>query len=99
ADWIGEEPAMKAFRRHASWYTKGFRGSAKARFAFMQVNTLTELQQVINTLDQSEPFPPGAMRVVRGKSGGTQVVSLPEHYLENREDETPPEEEFFVEGG
>jgi nifR3 family TIM-barrel protein len=28
AEWSGEGPAMRAFRRHASWYTKGFRGSS-----------------------------------------------------------------------
>lgn len=99
ADWFGEVPAMKAFRRHASWYTKGFRGSAKARSHFMQVASLTELKQVIETLDPAEPFPPGAMRVPRGKTSGTQVVSLPDGYLEHRDDLTPPQDDGTVDGG
>lgn len=99
SEWFGEGPALRAFRRHASWYTKGFRGSAKARARFMQVNTLRELQEVISTLDPSEPFPPGAMRVPRGKTGGTQVVSLPDGYLDNRDDLTPPEDDGHIEGG
>ncbi len=99
AEWFGEVPAMKAFRRHASWYTKGFRGSAKARSRFMQVSTLSELREVLGTLNPEEPFPPGAMRVPRGKTSGTQVVSLPDGYLDNRDDMTPPEDDGMVDGG
>lgn len=99
ADWIGEDPAMKAFRKHASWYTKGFRGSAKARARFMQVDTLAELREVIDTFNPDEPFPPSAMRVPRGKTSGTQVVSLPEGYLERRDDMTPPDDDGTVDGG
>jgi hypothetical protein len=65
----------------------------------MQVSTLGELRQVIGSLDPDEPFPPGAMRVTRGKASGTQVVSLPEGYLERRDDMTPPEDDGTVDGG
>jgi nifR3 family TIM-barrel protein len=37
ADWVGEGPALRAFRRHATWYTKGFRGSAALRERLMQI--------------------------------------------------------------
>lgn len=99
ASWIGEGNALRQFRRHASWYTKGFRGSARARQAFMQISTLAELDALLAELDPNEPFPVSAMRVPRGKSGGTQVVSLPEGYLDRLEDDTPPEEEDHVDGG
>jgi len=99
AAWWGEGPALRAFRRQATWYTKGFRGSAAARQRFMTVASLSELEEVVRTLDPEEPFPVHAMRVPRGKSSGTQEVSLPEGYLENLEDATPPIEESFVEGG
>jgi nifR3 family TIM-barrel protein len=92
ASWLGEAPALRSFRRHASWYTKGFRGSAAARQRFMQVSTLRELDETLATLDPNEPFPPSAMRVPRGKSSGTQSVSLPHGYLDDRDDTTPPEE-------
>lgn len=97
--WMGEGPAIRSFRRHTSWYTKGFRGSAVARSRFMQVRTLLELDEVIATLDPLEAFPPQSMRVPRGKTAGTQVVSLPDGYLEHLDDATPPEEEDHVEGG
>lgn len=99
AAWIGEENAMRAFRRHATWYTKGFRGSAQARARFMQVSRLADLEEIIATLDAQEPFPVGSMRVPRGKTAGTQSVSLPEGYLNQLDDDTPPEEDDHVEGG
>jgi nifR3 family TIM-barrel protein len=92
ANWLGEGPALRSFRRHASWYTKGFRGSAAARQRFMQVSTLRELDEALAVLDPNEAFPPSAMRVPRGKSSGTQAVSLPHGYLDDRDDTTPPEE-------
>jgi nifR3 family TIM-barrel protein len=82
--WAGEAPAMRMFRRHSSWYTKGFRGSAKLRARLMRVTTLSELQEVLRAGDLAEPFPPGAMRVPRGKTAGRQRVSLPEGFLRNR---------------
>jgi nifR3 family TIM-barrel protein len=89
--WAGEDQAMRMFRRHSSWYTKGFRGSAKLRARLMQVTALAELENVLRAADPSEPFPPEAMRVPRGKTAGRQKVSLPEGFLENRLiDDTPP---------
>ena len=91
ASWVGEASAMRQFRRHSTWYTKGFRGSAALRERAMRLTTLAELETMLGTLDPDERFPPSAMRVTRGKSAGTQTVSLPHGYLEHREDETPPE--------
>jgi nifR3 family TIM-barrel protein len=90
AAWLGEEGAMRAFRKHSSWYTKGFRGGAPLRERLMHVTTLAELRSVLATADRSQPFPPDAMRVPRGKSAGTQKVALPEGYLDDLEDATPP---------
>ena len=90
-EWAGEASAMRMFRRHSSWYTKGFRGSAKLRARLMRVTTLPELEEVLRAADPNEPFPPDAMRVPRGKTSGRQKVSLPEGFLENRlTDDTPP---------
>ncbi len=96
--WFGERTAMRAFRRHATWYTKGFRGSAELRQRLMQITTLEDLRQALIGIDAAEAFPPTAMRVPRGKGSGTQSVSLPENYLLDRDDATPPgpeaEDEF-----
>ena len=91
--WIGEAPALRQFRRHATWYTKGFRGSARMRESLMRVETLAGLGDALSRLDPEEPFPVGSMRVPRGKTGGTQKVALPDGYLERLDDDTPPEAE------
>jgi len=95
----GEEPAMRAFRRHASWYTKGFRGSAPLRQRMMTVRTYAELAAVVSELNPDEPFPASVLRVSRAKGSGTQTVSLPDGYLSNLEDATPPEAEEEGDGG
>src|SRR5436190_16060500 len=89
SDWFGERFGMHSFRRHASWYTKGFRLSSEVRAALMRIETVCQLEQLFSDVDRSQPFPPSAMRVVRGKATGTQKVSLPAGYLDNIEDDAP----------
>jgi tRNA-dihydrouridine synthase len=98
SDWLGEKVAMRQFRRHAVWYTKGFRGSARMRDALMSVETLEALRAVLATLDPHERFPAGSMRVPRGKASGTQTVTLPDGYLDELDDATPPEPEGDADG-
>jgi len=89
--WLGDEgAAMRAFRKHSSWYTKGFRGGAPLRQQLMQVTRYAELGAILATVDRSQPFPPDAVRVPRGKTAGTQKVALPEGYLDHLDDATPP---------
>jgi len=57
----------------------------------MRVSTFAELEAVLSKVDGSQPFPREAMRVPRGKTGGTQKVALPEGYLDHLEDDSPPE--------
>jgi len=89
--WLGEEAAMRSFRKHSSWYTKAFRGGSALRQELMKVKELSVLEGILGGVDGSQPFPPEAMRVPRGKTGGTQRVALPEGYLDDLEDATPPE--------
>jgi nifR3 family TIM-barrel protein len=89
--WLGDEgAAMRAFRKHSAWYTKSFPGSAPLRERLMHVGSLAELHSALAGLDRGVPYPPEAMRVKRGKTGGTQKVALPEGYLDDLDDATPP---------
>jgi nifR3 family TIM-barrel protein len=91
AAWRGDETAaMTAFRRHAGWYTKCFPGGAPLRERLMHVRRTDELRAVLAEVDRSLPYPPEAMRVPRGKTGGTQKVALPEGYLDHLDDDRPP---------
>jgi nifR3 family TIM-barrel protein len=90
AGWMGETHGMRSFRKHSAWYTKAFPGGAALRQQLMKVTTLAELERALAPLDRSSPFPPEAMRVKRGKSGGPQRVVLPEGFLDDPDDDTPP---------
>ena len=90
AEWFGEAPALRAFRRQAAWYTKGFKGSARLRQQLTHVETLAELEAAVSGCDPNEPFPRAALRVSRGKHSGTQVVSLPEGFLDRLDDDSVP---------
>jgi nifR3 family TIM-barrel protein len=90
AAFQGEGPALRAFRKHAAWYTKAFPDSARLRQRLLGISTLAELDAILGELDRATPFPPEAMRVPRGKHGGTQRVVLPEGFLDQLEDDTPP---------
>jgi len=91
AAWLGDEAAaMRAFRKHSSWYTKCFPSSASLRQRLMQVLALAELAELLATIDGSLPYPPEAMRVPRGKTAGTQKVALPPGYLDRLDDDSVP---------
>jgi nifR3 family TIM-barrel protein len=102
AEWFGEAPALRAFRRQAAWYTKGFRGSARLRHELTHVETLADLAAAVSGVDPGEAFPRSALRVSRGKHSGTQVVSLPDGFLDQLDDDTVPigaDEEAGGDGG
>jgi nifR3 family TIM-barrel protein len=101
AAWLGEARGVCSFRKHATWYTKGFPGSARLRTRLVAARTRDELDRILGEVDPDLPFPPEAMRVARGKTGGRQRVALPEGYLANLDDATPPgpEAEDPVSGG
>jgi len=96
-----ERAAMRAFRKHTSWYTKGFRASAELRQVLMQVDRVEDLERILTQANANEPFPVDALRAVRGKRGRAQRVALPHGYLDDRYDDTPPEPaaEAAVSGG
>ena len=101
AAWFGESYGVRGFRKHATWYTKGFRDSKALRVRLCEVQSLSELEQILAGIDRDEPFSPLAIRVPRGKSGGTQTVSLPDGYLANLDDDSPPgaDAEDAISGG
>ena len=88
--WFGELAGMRSFRKHATWYTKGFSGSARLRERLIHAGSRAELVQILDGVDGAEPFPACAVRVPRGKRGGRQRVALPEGYLDDLDDATPP---------
>ena len=89
-DWFGERLGLLSFRKHATWYTKGFPGSARWRSLLIQIHTIGDLEKALADVPADLQFPPEAMRVKRGKKGGRQRVALPDGYLDDRDTSTPP---------
>ncbi|MHC4937749.1 MAG: tRNA dihydrouridine synthase DusB [Planctomycetota bacterium] len=100
-DWFGEHRGMMMMRKFGTWYTKSFYGGAALRQSLTRVRSLADLRARVEGVDRDLPFPPAGMRAKRGKRSGTQKVSLPPGYLDDREDDTPPgaEAEQLVSGG
>jgi tRNA-dihydrouridine synthase len=100
-DWFGERSAMLSFRKHGGWYTRGFRSSARLRDRLMRVKTLDELHIVLRSVDREDPFPECGHLVRRGKRSGTQKVALPHGWLDDPDDDTPPDAsaEELISGG
>ena len=91
ASWFGaERQSMTAFRKHAGWYTKGFASSARLRERLMRATSLDELERALADIDRDLPYPADAHLFRRGKRGGTQKVVLPEGFLDDPEDASPP---------
>ncbi|MEZ4278435.1 MAG: tRNA dihydrouridine synthase DusB [Myxococcota bacterium] len=98
-EWQGERWGIRDFRKHATWYTKGFPGSTKMRDKLIRIESLAELDTILDEGDPSLEFPPTAMRAKRGKKGGSQKVVLPEGFRDDLEDATPPAAEEEGDGG
>ncbi len=84
---------MRDFRKHSTWYTKGFPDSARMRHKLIQNESLQQLADILGEGDALAPFPAGAMRIPRGKRGGRRRVVLPDGYLDDLQDTTPPMED------
>lgn len=89
-DFFGEQNGIYQMRKWCSWYTKGFSGSAAVRGVLSRMETLEQMREALARIDDDAPFPLRALRVNRAKRGGTQRVRLPEGFLEDRDDDTPP---------
>ncbi len=66
---------------------EGFPRLGGARAELQRISTLADLRRLLESLDRSEPFPTAALRVSRAKGSRTQVVRLPEGYLDSLDDD------------
>lgn len=90
SEFFGEGPAMHQMRKWVGWYTKGFHGAANLRASLSSITTYEELERLLSALPVDEQFPLRALRVSRAKRGRKQRVKLPEGYLDDLTDDTPP---------
>jgi hypothetical protein len=81
---MGEERGCKEFRKHVTWYLKGFRAGGDLRHRLALVDSLATLDELLADLDPDEPFPTGELGTPRGRQGSPRSrVVLPEGWLDD----------------
>jgi nifR3 family TIM-barrel protein len=103
-EWAGPH-GIKDFRKHTSWYLKGYATGPAIRHAFQSITDIDHLDGLLaDLLDEVDPdmtLDPASLRVPRSHRNGPRPVALPDGWLDDPEDATPPsaEAELLVSGG
>ncbi len=81
---MGEERGCKEFRKHVSWYLKGFAAGGTLRRSLALVDTLATLDALLAELDGDEAFPVQELGTPRGRQGSPRArVALPDGWLDD----------------
>ncbi len=80
-----EDHACRDIRKHVAWYFKGYPVGGEFRAALSQVESLDHMDEILATLDRTQPYPGEEAEGPRGRLGGTKTCALPERWLESRE--------------
>ncbi|MGI8524343.1 MAG: tRNA dihydrouridine synthase DusB [Nocardioides sp.] len=84
SEHMGEERGCKEFRKHVSWYLKGFRAGGTLRHSLALVDRLASLDVLLTELDPDEPFPVAELGTPRGRQGSPRRrVVVPEGWLDD----------------
>ena len=84
SEHMGEERGCKEFRKHVSWYLKGFCAGGRLRHSLALVDSLASLDVLLDELDPDEPFPVSELGAPRGRQGSPRErVVLPEGWLDD----------------
>ncbi len=78
-----ESRAMKELRKHVGWYLRGFAVGGQARRNLSLVSSVAELEELLGSLDGSQPYPMAAPKE-RGRKGSARRPHLPEGWLDSR---------------
>lgn len=84
SEHLGEERGCTEFRKHVSWYLKGFRAGSRLRRSLALVDSLAALDALLAELDPEEPFPVAELGTPRGRQGSARRrVVLPDGWLDD----------------
>jgi len=85
-EFFGDElRACRDIRKHVAWYFKGYPVGGALRAALASVESLSQMDQLLGTLDRNMPYPGDEAEGPRGRAGGMKSCALPEHWLDSRE--------------
>ena len=103
-DWAGPH-GIRDFRKHTTWYLKGYPTGPAARRNLKAIDSPDDLDRLLNEmladLGRGMGIDPASLRIPRSHRGGPRRVVLPDGWLDDPEDMTPPpaEAEALVSGG
>jgi len=100
----GEYKGIRDIRKHMAWYLKGFSVGNQLRTSLAMVESLENLDNLLEKLDKDQEFPLMVQDKPRGRVGSQKKVSLPHNWLqsrliENNESIELREAELSVSGG
>ena len=85
-----EEHGVTDFRKHVSWYLKGFPVGGDLRRQLAMTSSLSQLQELLQQLDPAVEFPADILGQSRGRTNSPGKVTLPHGWLDDPDDETVP---------
>jgi nifR3 family TIM-barrel protein len=80
-----EDRACRDIRKHVAWYFKGYSVGGDMRANLAMVQTLSQLDDLLGTLDWDQPYPGADAEGQRGRAGTPKRPSLPANWLDSRE--------------
>ena len=80
-----EDRACRDIRKHVAWYFKGYAVGGDLRASLATVQSLAQLDDLLGTLDWSQPYPGADAEGQRGRAGTPKRPALPDHWLDSRE--------------
>jgi len=80
-----EDRGCRDIRKHVAWYFKGYPVGGDTRARLATVSSLTEIDDILATLDLHAPYPGAAAEGQRGRAGTPKRPALPDRWLESRE--------------
>ncbi|KQO82750.1 tRNA-dihydrouridine synthase [Frigoribacterium sp. Leaf263] len=84
--WSGDEGrACRDMRKHVAWYFKGYPVGGETRSALALADSLSEIDDLLATLDPDELYPGAAAEGPRGRAGSPKRPALPDRWLESRD--------------
>lgn len=100
-DWQSGEERLAHFRKHLAWYFKGYPVGGEVRRRAGLVDSVADVEGVLDELDASAAAVEGVERIVRSHSNALKRVALPDGWLTDPDEdvELPRGAEALVSGG
>jgi nifR3 family TIM-barrel protein len=80
-----EDRACRDIRKHVAWYFKGYAVGGETRASLATVLSLAMMDDLLATMDWSQPYPGADAEGQRGRAGTPKNPSLPQNWLDSRE--------------